>query len=323
MSGTLLLGWDIGGTKSSAVLGTGQGEILGREQWATGETVGYKSMLLRFEQALMRLLAVGSAIPEHTISALGVSMPGPMNMYSGEVLSPPHLPGWENVPLRSLLEDLLKKLKICVPVVVLHDAAACLLAEARWGAANGLSHAIYLTCGTGFGSGILINNRLLIGPHGESPEVGFISVADQGPSMLFGGRTRVAAAEIYGAGSGLEQLAAFRYPDSKGPGIDDLWSCAAIAQSAANGDPRACAVLRESALRVGQICVNLAAIFAPQAILIGSLARYLPEFWLQEIRDYFAAQHLPSNSGHTRIEPAQLAERLQDLSALAAAEYRL
>lgn len=321
MKPRLLLGWDIGGTKSTALLGTCEGKVLAREQWPTAETAGPSAMLLRFEAALERILK-----SDTSISALGVSMPGPMNMRTGMVLSPPHLIGWERVPLRDLLAALLARRGFAAPVVVLHDAAACMLAEARWGAAVGVSQAIYLTCGTGFGSGVLLDNRILIGPGGESPEVGFVNVADDGPSMQFGGRTRVAAAEVYGCGWGIERLAAYRFPKlpgSKQFGFSESVSCTEIADFARQGQPQACNVLKESALRVAQVCVNLAAIFAPQKILIGSLARYLPAFWLEEIKTYFADNHLPSNSANTQIEPAMLGERLQDLSALAAAEYRL
>jgi hypothetical protein len=81
-------------------------------------------------------------------------------------------------------------------------------------------------------------------------------------------------------------------------------------------------VLVEAAGRTGQLCAMLADIFSPQVIVLGSLARYLPAWWLEEIRRAFRAEALEANSRHTRIVPAQLGERLQDLSPVAGWLYR-
>jgi glucokinase len=304
-----ILGWDVGGTKCAAVVGGADGEILDRLEWSTASTIGPVKMIQEFQQ---RAAALSQKFG--IFGGVGVSIGGPLNMRTGVVLSPPHLPGWDEVPLREILTDALSSSLVTeAPVVVQHDAAACLCAEYLWGAASGSSHAIYLTCGTGLGSGVMVDNQILMGPNGESPEIGYAQLADDGAPMNFCGITRVGHAEGFGSGTGVALLAHKRFPELFPSGT----SLEVVAERARGGDEKAVTVVKESATRVGQLCVTLAALFSPQIIVLGSLARYLEPLWTDHIREVFAESALPINSRHTKIIPSELAERLQDLSAIA------
>jgi glucokinase len=241
--------------------------------------------------------------------AVGVSIGGPLNPLSGVVHSPPHLPGWDDVPLGKIVQR-----ELGLPVVVEHDAAACLEAEVLWGAAGGVSHAAYLTCGTGFGAGILIDGRVLRGPEGETPELGHVRIAPDGP-VCFG---KAGSAESFCSGKGIGKLAPFRFPDRfSGPVAPRR-----LVELAANGNPAARTVLDESARRAGQVCALLADLFSPQVIILGSLARYLPEAWLRTVRKEFRAEALEHNARRTQLVPPGLGDRLQPLSAVAPVVFR-
>jgi glucokinase len=304
-----LLGWDVGGTKCAAVVGTGDGDIVDRVEWLSASTRGPSAMIEAFRKhASMFAERFG------LFGGIGVSIGGPLNMRTGAVLSPPHLPSWDDVPLKAILEDTFSScLASEAPVVVQHDAAACLCAEYLWGAARGASHAIYLTCGTGCGSGIMIDHQILMGPNGESPEIGYAQLADDGAPMNFCGMIRSGHTEGFGSGTGVALLAQKRFPDIFLSGTP----LAVVAERAKAGDEAAMKVVRESATRMGQLCVTLAALFAPQVIVLGSLARYLEPLWTEHIQKVFAETSLPINSRNTKIIPSELANRLQDLSAIA------
>ncbi len=306
---TYILGWDVGGTKCASVVGTKEGEIVARAEWASAATQGPVAMIGEFQQQAASLAGRFGAF-----DGLGVSIGGPLNMKTGVVLSPPHLPGWNEVPLQKILKDTCASwLSPNAPVVVQHDAAACLCAEYLWGAARASSYAIYLTCGTGCGSGIMIDGQILMGPNGESPEIGYAQLADDGAEMNFCGRNRMGHTESFGSGTGVALLAHKRFPEIFPLGT----SLHLVAQRAQEGDEAAVCVVRESARRVGQLCVTLAALFSPQVIVLGSLARYLGALWVEEIQSVFEATALPSNSRGTTIVSSQLGGRLQDLSAIA------
>jgi glucokinase len=304
-SSELVLGWDVGGTKSAALIATAGGQVLSRREWPSLAQRGPEPMIREFIACARELLAAAGG----KVAGIGVSVGGPVNPLTGVVLSPPHLPKWDRVPVVDILHR-----EFGLPVVVEHDAAACLLAEWLWGAVQGATHAVYLTCGTGCGAGVLIGGRILRGPDGQSPEVGHIRLAPDGP-MMFG---KAGCTESFCSGEGIGKLAGWMFPQRFGPGTDTRL----LAQLTADGDADARAVLVESARRTGQLCALLADTFSPQIIALGSLARYFGTWWCDEIERAFRAEALADNSRHTRIVPAELGERLQDLSAVAAWLYR-
>jgi len=295
-----ILGWDVGGTASAALVGTSEGEILARDQWASGARRGFEAMLADF---LARAEPLLRRYPD--VSAMGVSVGGPMNAASGTILSPPHLPGWDDIPLGEILRE-----RLGLAVRVEHDAAACLLAEWFWGAARGASHAIYLTCGTGCGAGILLDGRILYGPDGQSPETGHIRLADDGPEM-FG---KCGCAESFCSGEGIGKLAAYMFPRRFGGQAD----ARGLGELCNAGDEQARRVLARSARMTGRLCALLSDIFSPQVIVLGSLARYFGRWWLTEVTEEFHREALAINAA-ARITTPVLGERLQDLSAIAAA----
>ena len=275
-----------------------------RQGWPSGAHRGWEAMLADFLPRARAMLQTNASIRD-----VGVSIGGPLNPLTGVVLSPPHLPGWDNVPLAEIL-----KRELGLEVTVEHDAAACLLAEWLWGAAMGASHAVYLTCGTGCGAGILIDGRILRGPTGQSPEVGHVRLAAGGPEM-FG---KHGCVESFCSGEGIAKLAPHMFPERFNVPTDTR----TLHDLAEAGDEPARAVLCESARRMGQTCAMLADIFSPEIIVLGSLATYLQPWWLDEIREAFAGEALATNASDTRIVAAGLAGRLQDLSAVAPREAR-
>lgn len=295
----LILGWNVGGTTSTAVAASRDGKIVAREEWPSTATRGPEAMLADFLVHARRLCK------EHpAIDAVSVSVGGPLNAKTGVILSPPHLPGWDHIPLRDRLNGELK-----LPVVVEHDAAACLLAEVLWGAAKGCTHAAYLTCGTGFGAGLLVGGRIVYGPDGQSPELGHVRLASDGP-VMYG---KAGCAESFCSGEGVAKLAHWMFSKTFPKPTDTK----TLHDLARQGNADAQAVLAESARRTGQACGILADVFAPQVIVLGSLARYFGPAWVRQVHEAMLAEALPINAGHTKVVAPALGDQLQDLSAVA------
>ncbi|MBV8580694.1 MAG: ROK family protein, partial [Candidatus Eremiobacteraeota bacterium] len=190
----LLAGVNVGGTTTSVVLGTRDGTILERRAWPTQANDG----TALYAAVVDALRALSS-----DVTAVGVAIGGPMDARTGTVIAPPHLPGMHGFPLRERL-----RADMARPVTVHHDAAACALAEVRWGADRGAGGLAYLTCGTGFGAGLVIDGRARYGSQGFSPEIGHVRYRDDGPDV-FG---KPGSFESYGAASALPKLARRRDP---------------------------------------------------------------------------------------------------------------
>jgi glucokinase len=296
----LLLGFDVGGTKSSVIVGTPAGEVLARNEFPSRSERGPDEMIGDLLTAARELRRLHPAV-----SAAGVSIGGPINVAKGLILSPPNLPGWNNLPLRDRLAEQLQ-----LPVKIEHDAAACAKAEALWGAGRGHSRVCYLTCGTGFGMGLVVDGRPMYGSDGSSPEIGHVRYRDDGPEA-FG---KVGSYEAYCAGSSLGKLAVWAFPSR----WTTMPTGAELSQLANAGDVDAIAVIHLNARAVGSACALLADVVCPDVILLGSMARHLGNLWISPV---LAEYKKEIGDAHRvcKIMPAELGPRLQDCSALAAA----
>ena len=296
----LLLGLDIGGTKSALVLGRADGSVVARAEWASKAERGPEKMLEDFYSHAGELQGQYG-----TAQAVGASVGGPLNADAGIILSPPNLPGWDEFPL---LDHLRKR--FALPANVEHDAAACALAEYLWGKHAGAQRLIYLTCGTGFGSGIIINGKPYYGVGGASPEIGHITAAENGP-LAFG---KTGSYEAFCSARSLGRIAAWKYPERwptppKSSEIDPL---------AFAGDPDALAVVAESADKTGRACALLGDLLRPDIILLGSLGKYLGNLWTDGVRKSFHNHAMPAACAACHLGVHTL-EDLQDKSSLAAA----
>ncbi|MEA2719226.1 MAG: glucokinase [Candidatus Eremiobacteraeota bacterium] len=289
-----LAGVNVGGTTTSVVLGTPDGTILERRAWPTQTRDG---------EALFDAIVEAVADVAPAASAVGVAIGGPMDARTGTVIAPPHLPGMHGFPLGARLRDALSR-----PVAVHHDAAACALAEVRWGAQRGVSGLAYLTCGTGFGAGIVIDGRARYGSRGYSPEIGHVRYRDDGPDV-FG---KPGSFESYGAASALPKIAR-RYDPSY-----DAVTGAEVAERAVRGDTVAQAAIRDNADAVGAACALLADLLVLDVIVLGSLATYLGEPWIARVRETFTREALPHHAASCTLRAPSL-PNVQDLSGLAAA----
>ncbi|HEY0383311.1 MAG TPA: ROK family protein [Candidatus Elarobacter sp.] len=294
MTGALLAGVNVGGTTTSVVLGTPDGTILERRAWPTQARDG---------EALYAAVAAALREIASRADAIGVAIGGPMDARAGVVISAPHLPGMHGFPLAERLRaDFGKRL------AVHHDAAACALAEVRWGADRGAGGLAYLTCGTGFGAGIVIDGRARYGSRGLSPELGHVRYRDAGPDV-FG---KPGCFESYGAASALPKLARMRDPSY------DASTGAEVAERAAHCDAIAQAALDDNATAVGAACTLLADLLVLDVIVLGSLATYLGEPWIARVRTIFERETLPDQAASCTLRAPSL-DALQDLSGLAAA----
>lgn len=290
-----LIGVNVGGTTSTVVRGDEQGRILERSSFATDAQRGADSLYARILEAIR-------ALQRRSSVAVGVAIGGPLDASRGIVLNAPHLP-FQNFPLlERLWED------CTLPVCVHHDAAACALAEWRWGPDAGAAGLAYLTCGTGFGVGLVLDGHVRYGSSGHSPEIGHVRYRDSGPE-IFG---KPGCFEGFGSATALRLLAREREPEGLG-----RMSPKEIADAARAGNAVAAHVLRENERAVGAACALLADLLVLDVIVLGSLSHYLGVSWLESVHRTFEREALRANVAHCRLRAAMV--DVQDRSGLAAA----
>jgi glucokinase len=165
----LVVGVDLGGTHiRTAVL---QGSKLhSRVNLLTGENPKPGRLLPRVYGAIQQSLDE-AAITLDQIAGIGVATPGPLNNRTGVIYSPPNLPGWENVPLRELIQQHFNTL-----ILIENDAHTAGLGEYMFGAGRGSRYMVYLTVSTGIGGGVIIDGKILEGANGTAGELGHMTI---------------------------------------------------------------------------------------------------------------------------------------------------
>lgn len=303
---TGILGLDIGGTKTVVVAGDRAGRVWDRAEFATRANRGVESILAELNEHVLamrrRALEAGRGV-----AVVSVSIGGPLEIEAGIVHSPPNLPGWDAIPLKSLLEQ-----TTGLPVYIEHDGNAGALAEWYFGAARGARNVIFLTMGTGFGGGLILNGELHRGTCDLAGEVGHLRIAEDGPNA-FG---KSGSWEGLCGGAGIARLAAMRFPDRWCAGRVTAHDLANLARE---GDVEALAVLTEVGRHLGRGLAILLDVLNPEVIVIGSLAVRLGELVLGPAREIAEREALPGAVAACQIVPAQLGERFGDTAALCAA----
>ena len=239
-------GFDIGGTKCALCAADEAGRILCRHEIKTAEFDSWQKLM-------QTLVDWGLANAPRPLAA-GVSCGGPLDAQRGLILSPPNLPGWDEVPITAWLNE-----KLGVPAFLQNDANACALAEWQYGAGRGAQNMVFLTFGTGFGAGLILNGRLYEGTNGMAGEIGHVRLEHDGPV----GYGKAGSAEGFCSGGGLNQLS--RMMLGKNLSARDL---AGLADA---GDEDAKRVLTLSAQMLGRALSILIDLFNPDCIVIGSI----------------------------------------------------
>src|SRR3954452_25410909 len=184
----LVAGVDLGGTKILTLIFNARHEVVGRDQRPTDDEDGGP------EAVMQRMaMSVVAAAGVRTLSGVGISAAGPVDLKRGVVTTPPNLKGWLDVPLQTRLGELLS-----LPCTLSHDADCGAVAEHRLGAGQGASNLIYVTLGTGVGGGLILNDKLYSGTSGSAGEIGHMLVEPQGRTCNCG---RIGCLEAMTAGA--------------------------------------------------------------------------------------------------------------------------
>ncbi len=317
----MLLGFDIGGTKCAVIIGKlnpdEKIEIVDKELLVTHLPVNQMIDLLfnTAERLLLKYNVTGDRI-----EGIGISCGGPLSSKKGLILSPPNLPGWNNVPIVELAKKRFKS-----KVLLQNDANACAVAEWKYGAGKGYNNLIFLTFGTGMGAGLILDGKLYSGVSDLAGEVGHIRLAEMGP-VGFG---KAGSFEGYCSGGGIAQLAQIKAREKLQmgeqvafcKGFENLTEITAksVAEAAMGGDEVALNVYTICAEHLGAALALFIDILNPEMIILGSIygrAKSLLEPGMMEI---ILREAIGESRSACRIVPAGLAENIGDIAALSLA----
>ena len=320
-----LMGLDIGGTKCAVLLaeyesGAQDVRFLGRVEIPTVSASSPDEMIEKLCARGAGLLEE-NGIPASKLKGVGISCGGPLDSRRGVILSPPNLPGWDEVEIVKQTEAYFH-----VPAKLVNDANAGALAEWKFGSGRGADSLVFLTLGTGCGSGLILNGRLYEGATDNAGECGHIRLEKYGPP----GYGKCGSMEGFCSGGGIARqgvLIGTAYMQAGretalAPYIaEGTLTARIIADAARAGDQAAREVFRTAGRQLGRGLAVLIDLLDPECIVMGGMYMRCRDLLEEEMDRAIREECLPIPAGNCRIIPASLGERIGDYAAVAAALY--
>lgn len=270
MNPTYAIGIDVGGTNTDMGLVRSDAVIVARRSFPTTRHTLLEPYVKEIMDNIGSMCAAGDPaeggrpIPFESLTGIGLGAPNG-NFYTGCVEFAP------NLPMKGLLkfeEEFHKYLAI--PVVLSNDANAAAYGEYVYGGARGMQHFIMITLGTGVGSGIVVDGRLVHGSTGTAGELGHNILIPGGRPCSCG---RSGCLEAYTSARGIVQTFVELRHERGSSGLlaatpDGEITCKMIGDAANAGDELACETYRKVGWWLGIACANACTFSAPQALFL-------------------------------------------------------
>lgn len=300
MQHTYSIGIDIGGTNTDIGLVQDDGIIVERRNIPTNRY----TELSPYIADIMKEITSMTEQCHVVIDGIGIGAPNG-NFYTGCVDNAP------NLTIKGVLnfeKEIHKYLD--VPVVLSNDANAAAFGEMVYGGAKGLKHFIMFTLGTGVGSGIVVDGKLVHGSTGGAGELGHCILIPDGRQCSCG---RKGCLETYTSARGIVQTyCELRHTMSASDGKiprstpDSDISAKMIGDAANAGDPIAIETYRQTGHLLGIAMANSVTFSAPEAIFLMGGPTKVGEPLLKPLRQSFEEHLLNIYQGSCKIMMSQL-----------------
>ena len=305
----LVAGIDIGGTNTTFGLVDEAGKILYKETIFTEHFPIPEDLVAVVVEHINKALIQFEN--KYELAGVGIGAPNG-NYFNGCIVFAPNLKWKGIVPLAKLFEDKLK-----VKTILTNDANAAAMGEMIFGGAKGMKDFIFITLGTGLGSGIVVNGEMVYGHDGFAGEVGHITILF--PDGRQCGCGRRGCLETYCSATGIvttyKEFIRRSFPELVKE--NENITAKDICEKARDGDFVSLTAFKMTGDLLGRVLANSVAYTSPQAIfLFGGLANagYLI---FEPTRESFEENLLNIYKNKINIFPSQLKEN--DAAILGAA----
>lgn len=265
----LAIGIDIGGTGTKFGIVDRVGNVLFSSEMSTRKHAEVETFIDELYGHLSDLIAKAGGVGR--MKGIGVGAPNG-NYYTGTIEYAPNLPWKGIIPLAKMIED-----KFKLPVTLTNDANAAAIGEMMYGAAKGMNDFIMITLGTGVGSGIVANGKLVYGHDGFAGELGHTIIIPDG--RLHEGTGKKGSLESYASATGVRLTTLELLEKSDQPSwlrnvpVDEIDS-KKVYDAAMEGDELAKSIFEYTGKILGLALANFVMFSSPEAIvLFGGLTK--------------------------------------------------
>lgn len=279
------VGIDFGGMSAKAGLFDKNSKMLAKDTVKTSKDDNYVTTVAKMAQ-LVKKLCEENDVPIKSVRRIGLASPGVIDSKEGVVVRWGNY-NWSDKPLARDMSE-----AVGAEVRVVNDANAAAYGEAIYGAAKAYKNSIFITLGTGIGSGIIIDGKLFEGVRGAGAEAGHMVIQVGGVPCGCG---RKGCFEQYASASALirdtkramfenKESIMWRMTDGDPENVDGKTAFAASRE----GDAAAQTVVKNYIVYLGEGILNLVSIFRPEAVILGGGVCNEGEYLLAPLRKYVA-----------------------------------
>lgn len=301
---TYSLGIDIGGTTTKFGIVNAKGEIIAQDRIPTNEHEVVEDFIEDLYNKMMPMIEkVGG-----TKKFIGIGVGAPNgNIYTGTIEYAPNLKWKGIIPIAELMEK-----KFGLPTKLTNDANAAAVGEMMYGCTKNIKHFITITLGTGVGSGIVIDGKIVVGHDGFAGELGHTIIRPGGRMHKSTGM--LGSLEAYASATGVRETAIellTKHPEQesllRNYTINELTS-ETVYDCAMQGDTIANNIFEFTGQILGESLANFVMFSSPEAIvLFGGLTK-AGALLLNPTRKHMEANLLPIFQNKVKLLFSELKE---------------
>lgn len=299
----LAVGVDIGGTGTKFGIVDRLGNVLFSSEMSTRSHDEVEGFIDELYNRLSPMIEQAGGIGR--MKGIGLGAPNG-NYYTGTVEYAPNLP-WKGIlPLAKMVETRFK-----LPVVLTNDANAAALGEMMYGAAQGMKDFIMITLGTGVGSGIVANGKLIYGHDGFAGELGHTIIIPDG--RMHEGTGKKGSLESYASATGvrltaIEMLESHNIPSLLRGIPKESLDSKKVYEAAIQGDEIAKEIFDYTGKILGLALANFVMFSSPEAVvLFGGLTK-AGDLILKPTREHMEANLIQVFQNKVKILVSHLKE---------------
>ena len=316
---TYVVGVDLGGTNIKAALFDTEFRML-RDLSVPSEAAGGPEHVLgRIKQAVLTLVSEQGAKLDD-VACMGLGITGILDPHEGLSIFSPNFPNWRNVHVVNAMKETFD-----FPVYIDNDVRVNLYGEWWFGAGKGFRNLILITLGTGVGSGIVNEGKVVYGTTASAGELGHMNMNPDGPPCGCGGN---GCLETYASATGMVNTMKRKLEEGQSSiiqewtkGDESKITAKMISEAYDAGDPLAIQVMKETGTILGLGLANAINLLNPQLVIVGGGMAAAGDRLLNTVRETIARRALPLSAQVCQVVTAKLGDRAGALGAAAYA-YR-
>lgn len=259
------VGIDIGGTNTKFGIVDRNGHIVTQDRLLTNRHEAVQDFINELYEKLSPMIAVAGG--NEKFAGIGIGAPNG-NYYTGNIEYAANLKWRGIIPFARMVAE-----KFSMKVKLTNDANAAAMGEMMYGCAKGMKHFIVITLGTGVGSGIVIDGKIVLGHDGFAGELGHTIIRPGG--RLHKGTGIKGTLESYASATGVRETAIemlTQHPEIpsllRDYSINDLITSQTVYECATKGDKIANDVFEYTGHILGEALANFVMFSSPEAIIL-------------------------------------------------------